>query len=188
MRLPFRRGRGGEVVMAFDAAEIGVLRQLLGELITLLGPEQEGAVDPLARELGLAELEGLTVGTEPVRAPDDPALARLFPDAYPGDTESSSDFRRFTQPGLASRKRQDAQAARASLDAGPGRRPVDDALLHSWLRTLTDLRLALGARLEVDEEFDRTYQATPDTDPRKPTMAVYAWLGWVQETLVRALS
>ena len=56
----------------------------------------------------------------------------------------------------------------------------------AWLVCLNDLRLVLGTRLEVTEETDP--DALPDDDPCLPALEVYAWLGWVQETLVSCLS
>ena len=56
--------------------------------------------------------------------------------------------------------------------------------LDAWLRALTDLRLALGTRLDVDED---TY--TRDIDPRDPRayeLSVFAYLSWLQEQAVEA--
>ena len=56
--------------------------------------------------------------------------------------------------------------------------------LDAWLRALTDLRLALGTRLEVTEDtYDR------DIDPRDPAayeLSVFAYLSWLQEQAVEA--
>jgi len=56
--------------------------------------------------------------------------------------------------------------------------------LDAWLRALTDLRLALGTRLEVTEE---TYER--EIDPRDPEayeLSVFAYLSWLQEQAVEA--
>ena len=56
----------------------------------------------------------------------------------------------------------------------------------TWLRALNDLRLVLGTRLDVQED---TFAAElRSDDPRAPALAVYAYLSWIQEQLVEALS
>ena len=59
---------------------------------------------------------------------------------------------------------------------------------QSWLQALNDVRLALGVRLGVTEEFEQQWQDLDPADPRTAAFEVYAWLGGVQESLVRALS
>ncbi|MGH8825790.1 MAG: DUF2017 domain-containing protein [Jiangellaceae bacterium] len=194
----FRRARGGGVSAAFHQVEVELLRSLVGQLLELVrgepvqrDPRQAG--DPLAAALGLDD--------DPAR-PTDPVVLRLFPDAYRDDDDAAAEFRRFTERGLREAKADAAAAVLATL-AGTG--PVepgetlesggekvrlllgaDEAL--AWLRTLTDLRLALGTRLGVEEGDEEHWQALPDDDPRRHIHDVYDWLGWVQETLVRALS
>ena len=54
----------------------------------------------------------------------------------------------------------------------------------AWLLTLTDLRLALAARLEiVDDDWERP----EDDDPRAANFGVYDWLTYLQESLVQSL-
>jgi len=49
------------------------------------------------------------------------------------------------------------------------------------------LCLALGVRLGVTEEFEEQWGQLPADDPQWAAYEVYAWLGAVQESLVRAL-
>ena len=56
----------------------------------------------------------------------------------------------------------------------------------SWLRVLNDLRLALGTRLDVQE--DSLLDQLDPNDPASSGLAVYAYLSWLQEQLVEALS
>lgn len=127
-------------------------------------------------------------------------MARLFPEAY-GDEdkelrEASAEFRRFTENDLRTRKREDALAVVRSLDAlAPV--PDDGAVLslaadecRHWLGSLNDLRLTIGTRLEVsdeDEGQDGSLYRLPDSDPRKPMVMAYLWLGALQETLIETL-
>ncbi|MFI9624933.1 DUF2017 domain-containing protein [Streptomyces sp. NPDC052042] len=182
----------GGAAVALDEVEIAILRSLAVQLLELIGPGDESAEseDPLAALFA----EG------PSERPADPALARLFPDAY-GDEDSelraaSAEFRRFTENDLRARKRDDALAVVRSLDAltiaGDGgavlRIPGDEC--RKWLGALNDLRLTIGTRLDVSDEDDGgadTLYRLPDTDPRKPMVMAYLWLGALQETLVETM-
>ncbi|MFD5425890.1 DUF2017 domain-containing protein [Streptomyces sp. NPDC127084] len=186
---------GGGAAVALDEVEISILRSLAVQLLELIGPGEEPAKgeDPLAALF----TEG------PSEPPADPALARLFPDAYgePGDEEPDhelreycAEFRRYTENDLRTRKRDDALAMVRSLDgltaAGEGgailKLTAGDCL--HWLGALNDLRLTIGTRLEVsDEDESGELYRLPDSDPRKPMVMAYLWLGALQETLVEAL-
>jgi hypothetical protein len=48
--------------------------------------------------------------------------------------------------------------------------------------------LALGTRLGIEEGDEEVWEGLADGDPRRHIHDVYEWLGWVQETLVRALA
>jgi hypothetical protein len=171
-------GGGGAVIIALDQVEISILRSFTVQLLELIGPGAEPAEsdDPLA---GL-----MTDG--PTKPPSDPALARLFPDAYGDDIGASAEFRRYTENDMRTRKRDDALTVVQSLDRGG---PVlaltlDEA--RQWLGTFNDLRLTIGTRLEVNEEDTELYRL-PDSDPRKPMVMAYLWLGGLQESLVETL-
>ncbi|WEH33659.1 DUF2017 domain-containing protein [Streptomyces sp. AM 4-1-1] len=182
----------GGAAVALDEVEIAILRSLAVQLLELIGPGEE----PTEGEDPLAAL--FTEG--PSEPPADPALARLFPEAY-GDEDrelraASAEFRRFTENDLRTRKREDALTVVQSLDALS---PAGDggAVLaltadqsRGWLGTLNDLRLTIGTRLEVSEEEegeDGSLYRLPDSDPRKPMVMAYLWLGALQETLVETL-
>jgi hypothetical protein len=170
----------GGAAIALDEVEVSILRSLAVQLLELIGPgdaPEDGPADPLAE----------LFADGPTEPPSDPALARLFPDAYEDDADSS-DFRRYTENDLRSRKREDALAVVRTLDAGAGGPVVKLSADESrqWLGALNDLRLTIGTRLEVDDEDNELYRL-PDTDPRKPMVMAYLWLGGLQETLVETL-
>jgi hypothetical protein len=175
----FQPQRGGGATIALDEVEISILRSLLTQLLELIGP---GAPAPGADDDPLAALfaEG------PSKPPEDPALARLFPDAYE-ETADASEFRRFTENDLRSRKRDDALAAIRLLDLGGPVLQLSPDQARQWLGALNDLRLTLGARLEVTEDIEDELYALPDGDERKPLVMAYLWLGGLQESLVEAL-
>ncbi|MGR6997856.1 DUF2017 domain-containing protein [Yinghuangia aomiensis] len=116
-------------------------------------------------------------------------LARLLPDAYRDDAAASAEFRRYTENDLRLRKVDNARTVRADIAAaGPGARVVlDEAHAQAWLGALNDLRLALGTNLGVTEDLDLYAESLDPDDPRLAVLAVYHWLGVLQESLVEAL-
>jgi hypothetical protein len=112
--------------------------------------------------------------------PDDPTLRRLRPSAYEDDPEAEGEYRRLMQAELEEGRREALRIFSETAD----RERLTTEELDAWLRALTDLRLALGTRLEVTEE---TY--AQDIDPRDPAayeLSVFAYLSWLQEQAVEA--
>jgi hypothetical protein len=169
---------GGGAAIALDTVEISILRSLTVQLLELIGPGEQPAEDedPLAALFA----EG------PSEPPADPALARLFPDAYEESAEAA-EFRRFTENDLRTRKREDALAMVRTLDSGGPVLELTPDEARRWLGTLNDLRLTIGTRLEITEEENDELYGLDDDDPRKPLVMAYLWLGGLQETLVESL-
>jgi hypothetical protein len=186
----FKRAHGGGAQLTLDPVEASILRSLVVQMLELIGPGP--GADPSSEDYDpLAALfaEG------PSEPPTDPALARLFPDAYAEGPEAgpmSSEFRRFTENDLRAKKRDDALALVRGLDGAEKDRkgrPVlrlDAAGCGHALGALNDLRLTLGSRLEVSEDDD-LYESLPDEDERKPLVMAYLWLGGLQESLLDVL-
>lgn len=189
-----RHRRSGNVIATFTSFEADLLRSLASQLVELLRNERAVATesgDPLEAMLDFAG---------PTTAPDDPVLARLFPTAYPDDEEAAGEFRRFTEGVLRDGKAAGACAViddleEAGLPTEPAAEPgividveLDPARAETWLRSLTDIRLALATRLGVQEDDEEYWHSLPDDDPRTQAHDVYEWIGYLQETLVRALS
>jgi len=169
---------GDSITARFTADEAALIQSLTSQLIGMLVERSDQSVgneDPLAAQLGIG------VGTS---VPADPALARLLPDAYRDDSEAASDYRRFTEIGLAERKISNARAVAMSLSAAPGalRRTIpvrlDDSAVQSWLRTLTDLRLVIAQRLGITTDEDAA--STGD----EAMEMIFDWLGYLQGTLL----
>jgi hypothetical protein len=187
----FSRGSDGTVLVDLRAAESRLLADLFGDLLELLSAEAQprpaGEVaDPLAAELGL---DGLGDDT-PAARPEDPALARLFPDAYPDDPDATADFRRYTQPDLTAERRRRAGVAIGTLDRikDGGRLNLIAAEAAAWLGALNDLRLVLGTRLEITTDDQQPGDDFGPDDPRTAYIPVYYYLGYLQETLIEALA
>ncbi len=188
-----RHRRSGHYIATFSGLEADLLRSLASQLVELL--RNEAAV-PRDHE---DPLEAMLSFDGPTTEPEDPVLARLFPTAYLEDDEAASEFRRFTEGGLRDSKANGAATVidtleEAGLPAEPAseQRLVIDVELDQeaalvWLRTFTDLRLALATRLEVEQDDDDYWETLPDDDPRAQAHDIYQWIGALQETLVDAL-
>ncbi|WBB98192.1 DUF2017 domain-containing protein [Solwaraspora sp. WMMA2080] len=164
----FRR-RNGRIVAVFSPDEVRVLRKVAGEVVGLL-----------------------TDGFER----DDPVVDRLFPDTYRDDPASSAELRRYTESDLKTAKIDQAGAVLAALpadadDTGAEVR-LDGEAAEAWLRAINDARLAMGVRLQVraDTDLGAELAAAERDDPsssRLFQLSVYAYLGYLQESLLGAL-
>ena len=203
----FRHTSGGATAR-FAAGQAAIIRDLVGQVVELvggdpqaddeaLGPEDVASASPGWREDGqvgadeLAAMTGMTDSPDLVGGgalPDDPVLARLLPDAYSDNPEASGEFRRYTEPGLRSGKAAAARTVLATLPPSGGRVRLSEPEAQAWLRALNDVRLALGTRLGVTDDFDEQVADMGADDPRSPYVGVYQWLAYLQESLVQALS
>ena len=189
----FQALRGGGAVATFTGFEADLLRSLESQLVELLRNEVAApneSDDPLERLMDF---------TGPTTEPDDPVLARLFPTAYPDDEEAAGEFRRFTEGGLRDSK---AKAAALVIDTleEAGLPPeldqdglqveveLDRAAAVTWMRSFTDVRLALATRLGIEDGDEDFWMSLPDDDPRSHVHDIYEWVGYLQETLVQSLS
>ena len=184
---PFRSVRGGGARARLAAAEASLLRSLVGQIMSLV--ESSPADNPAReRDDDLAALEAMLHRPGADKIPEDPVLARLLPDAYRDDPEAAGEFRRYTEPALRSAKHQAAQEMLDTLPDAGGRIQLTQDQALSWLKALNDVRLALGVRLGVTEDFEEQWARLKPDDPQWTAFEVYAWLGAVQESLVQALS
>lgn len=149
-----RRTRRGDFELHLDARERDVLRELPEQLRDLLRHE-----DPSS----------------------DPAMARLYPPAYPDDPIQNLEYERMAGDDLTRERLRAIDRMSATVDAE--RLSEDDVL--AWLSVLNDLRLVLGTRLEVAEET--TAADFPPDDPRASAYALYGYLTWLVDTIVRTV-
>jgi len=126
-------------------------------------------------------------------------LARLFPTAYPDDAEAAGEFRRFTEGTLRDNKARAAVRIIEALEEAGLPPELDDESLMvdveldkgdavGWMKSFTDIRLALATRLGVEEGDEDYWMSLPDDDPRAHVYDIYQWVGYLQETLVAAVS
>jgi hypothetical protein len=162
----FRRS-GEHCVARFAPEEVNVLRKVASEVVELL-------TDGFDR--------------------DDPVVGRLFPEVYPDRPEDSAEYRRYTEGDLKTSKIDQAGAILAALPStGGGEVRLDGESAEAWLRALNDVRLALGVRLDIadetslESELDDAVLRDP-TSVRVYQLSVYAYLGYLQESLLEALT
>lgn len=181
-------GRAGALSLELHDEEATLLENLIDQLIELLQSHSSTSLDPDPLFASL-EVGGST------ETPEDPALARLFPDAYP-DANEAANFRRVTEQGLLNRKLQDATSVVAALAVDAPDRARTDAAAHEpvrvtitaetmpeWVRTVSALRLAIAARLGIDSDEDHD-RAEADEDTHG-TVLVYDWLAAIIDSLLR---
>jgi hypothetical protein len=141
-----------------DAEEAGLLRELIAEMNTLLEAEVPRA---------------------------DAVKKRLFPDAYE-DREEAEKYQDLVGDDLVQRKKEALRIVRERIGShGSVETSIPEPEIPEWLALLTDLRLAIGTRLEVDDakmeaEFD-------PNDPNGPAISVLHWLGWIQSAMLEAI-
>jgi hypothetical protein len=161
----FRR-HGEHCVASFAPDEARVLRKVAAEVVGLL-------TDGFDHE--------------------DPVVERLFPDVYPESPDDSDEFRHYTEGDLKTSKIDQAGAVLAALpDGAGGEVRLDGESAEAWLRAINDARLAMGVRLEINADTD-LQDELDDAVLRDPTstrvfqLSVYAYLGYLQESLLNAL-
>ena len=156
--MKFKGGRTGTIHVKSDEGEADLFRGLLGEMQILL----EADIPPA-----------------------DPVVERLFPRAYQ-DEEQERAYRDLIGDDLTSAKLETLRSVRDSVgEMGPLDVDLGPDEVEAWLRLLTDLRLAIGVRLDVTEE---TMDATVDPDdPEAPAYSVLHWLGWIQGSILERM-
>ena len=201
----FRGTRDGGVSVWMPPGEATLLRTLVIAVMELLDEtrapgETDGTGDvgqpaDVLEDLDrlLAEAEAQTAAEADAgpaatpRLPEDPVLARLLPDAYADDPRAAAEFRKYTESSLREAKKYFGQTLLDTLPPRGGRVRLTGDQARDWLRTLNDVRLMFGVRLEVTEDFEEQLASLAPGDPKIAAFEVYGWLGAVQESLVRAL-
>ena len=206
----FRRSSNGEnpeIAITLTSQEAHVLINLTEQLLELLadGDGQSHQVDPLLHLVGISSADSL---------PEDPVLRRLLPNAYQ-DEKAAGEFRRYTEHGLREKKKAHALTIYEALlpqdEEWSGDTPLEKGSIDisfgegdamAWLGGLNDLRLALAVRLGIGTEMGigtetatsspkeqhQKYELMVDSDPMKAVYAVYSWIGWLQQSLLDALT
>ncbi len=161
----FRRN-GSQCVADLAVDEVRVLRKVAAEVVGLLTEEIDHT---------------------------DPVVDRLFPAIYPDQPDDSAEFRLYTEAELKTGKIDQAGAILAALpDSGAAEVRLDGEAAEAWLRAINDARLAMGTRLDIQadtdlsDELDQAVLHDPGSS-RVFQLSVYAYLGYLQESLLNAL-
>jgi hypothetical protein len=122
---------------------------------------------------------------------DEPVNQRLFPPAYldVADIEHDAEYHRLMHDDLVKEKLANLDLVAATLARGSTsvRRwtvELSGEEAAAWLAVINDLRLALGVRLDITEDYDGDVD---DSDPRAPALRLLSYLGWLEEQLLEAL-
>ena len=165
---------GEQIVIHVETIEVKVLGDLATQLLDITSPDSEVVKneDPLAALIGI---------DSQAAKPTDPISTRLFPDAYPDDPDASMEFRRFTERSLRDTNVTRAKRVLADLE-GRTKLTLNPDQWQQWVGFLNSLRLALGTRLEIDQES--WTEERSESDPFYQLHELYNWLTWMQETLI----
>lgn len=153
-------------VTALTPLEARTLRELLAQVIALMRHEDNAS---------------------------DPAVARLVPDMYPDDEQASKQLREYTERSLRKGKEKTAAQVLDTIPVEGGEVCLTSEEAHTWMLALTDIRLIVGTRLEIDDdtdlvaELDEAVLKDP-TGPRVYAITVYHYTSFLQESLVCAVT
>ena len=207
----FKRLDDGSISITFTSQEAHVLINLTEQLVELLseGDGQSHQVDPLLHLVGISNADSL---------PEDPVLRRLLPNAYADEKSAGEFRRYTEHGLREKKKAHALAIYEALLpqdEEWTGDTPLDKGFLTvtfpsaqslEWLGGLNDLRLALAVRLGIGtnlseskgaeheeepsnaESLHKKYELMVDSDPMKAVYSVYSWIGWLQQSLLEALT
>ena len=207
----FKRLADESLSITFTSQEAHVLINLTEQLVELLseGDGQSHQVDPLLHLVGISNADSL---------PEDPVLRRLLPNAYADEKSAGEFRRYTEHGLREKKKAHALAIYEALLpqdEEWTGDTPLDKGFLTvtfpsaqslEWLGGLNDLRLALAVRLGIGtnlgeskgaekeeepsnaESLHKKYELMVDSDPMKAVYSVYSWIGWLQQSLLEALT
>jgi hypothetical protein len=174
--------------VTLDRAEASLVVSLVSQVSALLA-EGSAPIDGDPIEVLEASI------AEDTPSPDTPILERLLPEAYREDPDAAAEFRRLTDADLRATKRAALQQILDDIGTagslGRARNitvDLTEPAATAWLHALADVRLALGIRLDITEDTSVEEGELPPESSRAAELAVYDWLTWLQDALVRAMT
>jgi hypothetical protein len=187
----FARKRG-MYVAHLDRTERTILSRVVADTALLLGTRLDVEL-PAGAESPLASLDWSTDG---VAEPTDPALARLLPSASEDDGVAA-EFRRLTDNDLRAAKVDRLRMVWGALLAPGERLEVAPERAMDWAAALTDVRLVIAERLDIqtDDDAEAVYEAASrrrrpgeDVDEMRAALSsLYMALTWLQESLLSVM-
>lgn len=192
----------GGFTSRLDEEERSILARLASDVATLIADdgrshpvEQDDSVDPIAHlDFHPAEVED---DTDDI----DPALSRVFPPMSLSDPDLAREMRGLTMANIREGKLANLSTVVNTLSAAGTQVHVAREDVDAWLSALTDMRLVLASRLEIedDEDAERVYRLaveasrsdTPlddgDEEMELAMAALYSGITWWQESLLEAV-
>jgi hypothetical protein len=136
----------------------------------------------ILRSVGPGLRELLVDRATAIKPGEDEAIDRLFPEAYPDDTERQAEFRLLAHDELL----ESHLGAIAVLEETVEADHLDEEQLLAWMRALNQIRLVIGVNLGVTEDRDEWPKSR--RDPRARSFAIYEYLSYLQTEIIEALS
>ncbi len=167
--------------------EAALLKNMVLSVQSMLDERESSApADPLE------QITGIRAGNS--QPPEDATMRRLLPDFFKPQRDHPAGsavaeslngaLRSLHEPGIIDAKKSAAQRLLDTLPDGGGRFEITEQDAEAWLAAVNDVRLALGAMLEIGPEGpDRL----PPEHPLAGHLDVYQWLTVLQEYLVLGL-
>lgn len=176
-----------------DPAEREILTRLVEDVTELVADGPRPA--PAAEDDPIAHLD---FDPDMAEIPADPALARLFAPMAVGDPDLATELRGLTRDELRRAKLANLDAVARSLATGAETVLVRRGEERLWLAALTDIRLVLAARLEIEDDSDSqrvhglavaAARGEEPADERVTALAsLYSGITWWQESLLQAVT
>ena len=171
----FKRENKDLINLFLEPLEIALLTTLIEQIISLLEPEEsEKSKDPLEKIVGI---------DSKTTRPNDEVLLRLLPDAYQNDQEAADEFRRFTERSLREFKVRNAKHVLENLPEPDQISKIKAKDFQAWLTVLNDIRLALGTRIGIENDFEED-----ELEEKDHAQEIYSWLTWLQSNLLEELN
>lgn len=143
----------------------------------------------------LQELRALLAA--PADSPGAAAMVRLFPVAHPDDAETEAEYQRLMREELVASRLAGIDAveqvlAAATTEGRRGKRSdvvrFDEGELLWFMQAVNGIRLVLGTILDVSDDDDPTDHVDDESGVLAPEYHLYAYLSWVLDSAVAALS
>jgi hypothetical protein len=113
-------------------------------------------------------------------------IVRLFPVAHPDDEEAEAEYQRLMRDDLVQSKLASIARVEHVLNLGRRDRTIDEGELVAFMQSINAIRLVLGTMLGVSDDPDADEVIDGKLD--SPEYHLYAYLSWLLEQCVRAVS
>ena len=194
----------GGYLSVVSADERSILIRLVLDVAALIADEDEAPPrpePPMASDDPIAHLDFDVAEPDEDHLDLDPALERVFPPMSVSDPELAQELRGLTLPDLRRTKIANLWMVVESLQNGEDGVHVAEDQTRGWRSALTDLRLVLASRLNIDDDEsaekvyelavragDSTPAETDDDDMQLALASLYSGVTWWQESLLSAMS